>query len=191
MATDVEICSNALVRLGDAPIASLSDGTKRAIICANLYTTAKRDLLRRHPWNCCIERVLLPPLAGAPAFGWSNWFALPGDWLRTLDVGTDGNDEYAFERGRILYNGTSLPFRYVANKTEGNWDANLTDVMIARMTADLTYPITKSTSLAEANKAEYRDVLRTAKSIDGQENPPEEMGDSPFVDVRGGGSSRG
>lgn len=191
MATDVEICSVALMRLGDAPIASLADGTKRATICANLYGPAKRDLLRRHTWNCCITRVLLAPLAGAPAYGWSHWFAKPGDWIRTLDVGIDGNDEFVFEGGRILYNGTSLPFRYVAEKSEGNWDSNLTDVMIARMEQDLTYPITKSTSLMETKAQMYRDVLKQAKSIDGQENPPDQLGDSPFVDVRGGGSARG
>lgn len=33
MATDVSICSNALRRLGDAPITSLTDDTERARLC--------------------------------------------------------------------------------------------------------------------------------------------------------------
>lgn len=172
--------------LGDAPIASLVDDTKRATLCANLYPLARYDLLRQHTWNCTITRVLLAPLTGAPAYGYAHWFAKPGDWLRTLDVGMDGNEDYRFEAGRFLADTTSLQLRYVAAKTEGLWDSHMVDVMIRRMKADLAYPITKSTSLAEAAAAEYRDALRLAKTVDGQENPPEELGDAPFIDCRGG-----
>ncbi len=190
MSTDVEICSRALILLGDSPIASFTEGTKRATVAANLYPIAKRDMLRKHVWNCAIKRVELPPLVGAPAGNeWAHWFAKPGDWLRLLDVGNCGHDDYAFEGNRILSNETSLLIRYVAEVTEGAWDASLTDVMTLRMAADMAYPITKSASLAELKGAEYRQALRIAKSIDGQENPPDEFGDSPFIAVRGGPGS--
>lgn len=186
MATDVEICSKALILVGDKPIASLTEQSTRAAVCNNLYPLAKRDVLRVHLWNCAIKRVQLPALAGKPAFGWSNWFAKPGDWLRLIDVGNCGNEDYAFEGNRILANQTTLQIRYVAEVTEGNWDASLTDTMIKRMAADLAYPITKSTSLAQVKQQEYQVMLRLAKAIDGQENPPEQFGDSPFISVRGG-----
>lgn len=187
MATDIEICSRALILIGDDPIASLSEQTKRARVCANLYPMARRDLLRRHVWNCAIKRVSLAAAAGAPAYGWSNWFTKPGDWLRLLDVGNCGSDDYAFEGNRILANQTSLKLRYVADVTEGMWDASLTDVMTRRMAADLAYAIAKSTSLAQLKLQEYQEALRIAKAIDGQENPPEEFGDSPFIEARSRG----
>lgn len=189
MATDIEICSRALILVGDKPIASLTEGTPRASVCANLYPQAKREMLRCHVWNCAIKRVALAALAGAPAYEWSHWFAKPGDWLRLLDVGDCGQDDYAFEGNRILANQASLKLRYVADVTEGNWDASLTDVMVRRMAADLAYPITKSAALAEAKKGEYLYALRVAKAIDGQENPPDAFGDSPFIAVRGGAGS--
>lgn len=174
--------------LGAAPIASLSETSKGAILCANLYPLARKDLLRRHPWNCTVTRVLLAPLAGAPAYGWARWFAKPGDWLRTLDVGTPGNElDYEFEGNRILCNTESLPFRYVADINEGRWDSHMVDVMVKRMTADLAYPITKSASVAQLKQQLYADALKTAKTTDGQENPPEDLGDdSPFISARGG-----
>lgn len=186
MATDVEICSKALILVGDSPIASLTEQTKRASICNNLYPLAKRSLLRQHVWNCAVKRVVLAPLSGAPAYGWSNWFAKPGDWLRLIDVGDLGADDYEFEGNRILANQTSLQLRYVADVSEGMWDALLTDVMIKSMAADLAYPITKSTSLMQAKQQDYQVALRMAKAIDGQENPPEQFGDSPFIAARGG-----
>ena len=187
MTTDVEICSAALMLLGAPPIASLSETSKGAILCANLYPLARKDLLRMHPWNCSVTRVMLAPLVGAPPFDYANWFAKPGNWLRTLDVGTRSNPlEYEFAGGRILCNTDSLPFRYVADVGEGNWDSHMVDVMVKRMVADLAYPITKSTSLAQLKQALYQDAKKLAKSIDGQENPPEEIDDAPFIAVRGG-----
>lgn len=187
MATSVSICSAALLKLGDLPIATLTENSKRALICANVYPPAKQDVLRAHPWNCCIKRVLLSPLSSAPPFSWRYQHALPGDCLRLLQVGYDGHlQDYQLEGKRVLVNTDLLPVVYVADAEEGAWDSKLVQVMIARMEMDLAYPITKSTSLAEAKATAYQQALRNAKSIDGQENPPEEWNDSPFIQVRGG-----
>lgn len=192
MATEVSICSAALLKLGDAPIASLAENTRAATLCANVYPLARLDVLRAHPWNCCVTRVLLSPLVAAPAFSWRYQFSMPGDWLRTMQVGEDGCQlDYQFESNRILANTDTLPLIYVADVTEGNWDSKLVQVMTLRMEQDLAYPITKSTSLAEAKAAQYERALKQAKSIDGQENPPEDWNDSPFVQVRGGGPGWG
>lgn len=185
MATDVQICSAALMLLGAAPIASLAETGKSATLCANLYPLARKDLMRRHPWNCCIKRVLLAPLASAPEFDYTYQFAKPGDWLRVLNVGEANNPlEYEFAGNRILCDTNSLPLRYVADITEGNWDSHMVDVMVKRMCSDLAYPITKSTALAQLKLAQYNEALKIAKSVDGQENPPEQIDDSPFIAVR-------
>lgn len=188
MTTDVEICSNALMLLGAAPIASLAETSKQARLCANIYPNARLDVLRRHNWNCAVWRVNLAPLAGTPPGGeWSHWFARPGDWVRTLSVLPDGLD-YDFEGNRILANSSSITLRYVRDIGEGTWDAHLVDVMVKRMLKDLAYPITKSASLAELKAKEYHEALRTAKTIDGQERPADSLdadGASPFISVRG------
>lgn len=190
MATDVEICSNALVLLGDDPIASLADGTPRAKACANIYALARADILRRHPWNCAIRRVILAPESATPPFDWKYQFARPDGWLRTVQIGyRDQQLDYAVEGVRIMANTNVLPMVYIANVTEGEWDALLTSVMIKRMEVDLAYPITKSTSLRDSLKQEFYQpglgVLSQAKTIDGQENPPQDWNDSPFLNVRG------
>jgi hypothetical protein len=54
---------------------------------------------------------------------------------------------------------------------------------------DLAYPITKSTSLRDSLKQEFYakgvGIFARAKTVDGQENPPEDWNDSPFLNVRG------
>lgn len=189
MASSVEICSSALLLLGDSPIASFTESTARARYCANLYPIAKRAILRAHPWNCAIKRVNLAPESTTPAFGWRYQFARPSGWLRTIQVGEDGELEYQMEGVRFLANTNVLPLVYVEEVSESSWDALLTDLMVKRMEMDLAYPITKSTSLRDSLKQEFYQpgvgVLARAKAVDGQENPPEDWNDSPFLSIRG------
>ena len=88
MATEVSICSNALRRLGDSPITTLSDNTERARLCNAFYGDARDAVLRSHPWNFAITRARLAQLSSTPAYGYSYQYALPTDpyCLRVLEM---------------------------------------------------------------------------------------------------------
>ena len=77
MATEVSICANALRRLGDDPITSLTDDTERARLCNAFYAPARDLVLRAHPWNFAITRATLAQLSDTPAFEYSYQYALP------------------------------------------------------------------------------------------------------------------
>jgi hypothetical protein len=184
MATEVEICSAALILLGEAPIASLTETSKRATQAAILWPTARRDILRMHNWNCAMTRVILSPLVSPPAFGYTYQFTKPGDFLRLVQCGEYGETDYVFEANRILSNNSTLKLVYVSDVETGQWDSTLTDLAIKRMASDLAYPVTRSASLKAEMNQEYRMAERAARNIDGQENPPEDWGDSPFIAIR-------
>lgn len=185
MASDVSICSAALARLGDPPIASLTENSPRAILCNSIYPDARQDVLLSHLWNCLTKRVVLSPISTAPAFGWSKRFALPEDCLRVIGVGDEGAPEdYRVEGREVLYDGSTLRLVYIADKPAAEWSAGLVTVMTARMVAELAYPITKSATLADSKAQQYERIARRERSIDGQENPPEDWGGAPFIQVR-------
>ncbi|MCP6417776.1 hypothetical protein NL482_26825, partial [Klebsiella pneumoniae] len=77
----------ALLALGAHPINSFDENTDHARLCSNLYPTVRNKLLRAHPWNCVVKRVVLSPVSTAPVFGFRFQFALPGDLLRVLSIG--------------------------------------------------------------------------------------------------------
>lgn len=190
MASKVSICSNALLMLGAQPIASFTDGSDRARLASNLYPGERKAFMRAHNWGALTTRVSLAPMAQAPAFGYSRQFALPGDCIRLLDVGEEGETmTYRVERKRILYNGTILPVRYIADLDEGEWDDSMVYAMELRMAALFAYPITASSSLADALAARAKDALKEAKTIDGQEDDTQAIEHSPLLDSRyaGGG----
>lgn len=183
----ISICSNALQQLGDDPIASfaLSEG-KRARLCGNLWPQVRDYLLRKHAWPCARKQVILPPDSATPDFDWGYQFTLPGDWMRTLQVGQRG-ERIAHEiiGRKILSDSGTLHLVYVwRNEDPALWDSLLCDLASAEMCARLAYPITRSASLAQLKRGEADQMLREAKSIAGQDNEPEDWGDSPFTDVR-------
>ncbi|MDQ7965512.1 hypothetical protein RDI61_15870 [Pseudomonas plecoglossicida] len=190
MATGVTICSNALLMLGAQTINDFQDqlNLDRAKLCANLYPFQRDSILRAHPWNCCIKRIVLAPLAQPPAFRYSAAFQLPADCLRVLEVGTGGQQiDYLVESRTILADAMALELRYVfQNEVEATWDSHLVDLVTAAMAAVLAYPITQSTSERDSREAKLEKLLRQAKAVDGQEDPPQTLGDEHLLVSRFG-----
>lgn len=183
----IAICSNALLELGDNPISSfaLSEG-KRARLCGNLWDQVRDELLRKHAWPCCRKVENLAPEATAYSPDWGYSFLLPGDWLRTLQIGARGERmEYEHIGRRLCANTNALPLIYVwRNEDPAQWDSTLVDLATKAMVARMAYAITQSASLAELKAAEFKQALKEAKAVAGQDNAPEDWGDSPFVEAR-------
>lgn len=183
MASEVSVCSNALLMLGAKPISSLVPGGEgnadRVQLAANLWPSVRDDLLRAHPWNCAVKRRILSPDATAPAFGFSSRFLLPEDWLRTLQVGEEGDAiDFRAEGRYLLADGTVLPLVYVfRNEDVSSWDTSLVQVATARMAAAMAYAVTQSASLAEGMERKAEMAFKRAKAEDGQDEPPYTLGD--------------
>jgi hypothetical protein len=191
MTTSVSIASNALLMLGAQPINDFNEDSDRARLASNLYEPARDLLLRSHPWNCAIKRVVLSPDTDAPAFGYSYQFTLPGDWLRTLSVGDYGEEiDYRIEGRKILADDAVLYLRYIfRNDQESTWDTMLIDAMTKTMSATMAYAITQSTSKEELEFKKLEMALKQARAVDGQEDPPETLGDFRLLAARSSGRS--
>lgn len=176
-ATDVSVCSNALLLLGAQPINDLTESTDRARLASNLLPSVRDSVLRSHPWNCAIKRVALAPDADAPAFDWDYQFTLPGDELRVLSVGLAGAaDPYLVEGRKLLCNANPAFLRYVwRNDNPTTWDAMLVRAMELAMAAAMAYGITQSAALRDSLQGELERHLKRARAGDGQEEPPQEF----------------
>lgn len=190
MATGVTICSNALLMLGSQPINDFADQTNldRAKLCANLYPMVRDDLLRSHPWNCCIKRAVLAPDSVAPLFGYSHAFELPADFSRVLEAGNSNQQiDYLVEGRTIQANTTVLELRYVfRNEVESTWDSHLVALATQAMCATLAYPVTQSTAKQAGEEQKLELMLRRARAVDGQEDPPQTLGDERLYASRFG-----
>ena len=191
MATEVSICSNALRRLGDSPITSLSDDTERARLCNALYEPARDSLLRSHAFNFSITRASLAKSATTPAFEFANQFILPTDpfCLRVLKMEFD---DFKFKienlagEGRVLLTdeGTAN-ILYIAKITPTTlFAAIFVHTLTAKLSAELAYPVTNSVSLQTQMEKIYKLKLTEARSIDSTEGFIDDIISDTFTDFR-------
>lgn len=187
----IAICSNALLILGAQPITSFDQKTDKAVLAGNLYPVVRDEVLRSHPWNCCIKRVLLNPDADKPLYDYSYQFTKPRDWLRTMSVGDYGvEDDFKSEGDKLLADVNPLKLRYVfRNEDACSYDASLTNVMTLAMAARMAYAVTQSTAKEQACYQELDMAMKAARNADAQDDPPETLGDfrllaSRFTRVR-------
>ena len=114
MASEVQICNEALAFLGVPAILSLEDDSKAARQCNLIYESKRDELLRSHEWKFATKRTNLAPVTDTPAFEWDYAFNLPTDCLKLLYVGDANNLRYPYslELNQILANYDVLYIKY-------------------------------------------------------------------------------
>ena len=191
MATEVSICSNALRRLGDDPITSLTDDSERARLCNAFYEDARDACLRSHPWNFAITRASLTQLSDSPVYGYDYQYALPTNpyCLRVLAMEFE---DYIFKvenfstQGRVLLTDEEpAKIIYIARITDTTlFDSLFVDTLITKLASDLAYPVTNSLKVQEQMYRLYQLKLSEARSIDGQEGFIDDLVSDTFTDFR-------
>jgi hypothetical protein len=178
MATPVTISSNALLLLGADSINSFSEPFDRAKLASNLWPEVRDWLLRSHPWNCATARAALAPDSTPPVFDYAFQFSLPDGWLKTLQVGELGIPvDFKTEGLKILSDENPLNLVYIFRQAEGAWDSQLTWAGTVAMAAAMAYAITQSASVQNTWFTTLGQILRAARTADGQDDPPQTMGD--------------
>jgi hypothetical protein len=191
MATEVSICSNALRRLGDDPITSLTDDTERARLCNAFYIPSRDQVLRSHPWNFAITRATLAKLSDTPAYEYSYQYALPNDpyCLRVLEMEYKDYifkiEHYASQGRVLLTNESTAKILYIAKVTDtAQFDSMFVDVLTAKLAVDLAYPVTNSVKLQDQMQRLFQQKLSEARSVDGQEGFIDDLVSDTFTDFR-------
>lgn len=166
----VEICNNALIKIGANTITALSDDTKAARLCNKMYGIVRNDLLRSHIWNFALGRSQLAQLSNNPPFGYSYQYQLPSDCLRVIKL-HDSNAEYRIEGRKLLTDANTVKLIYIKEITDtAQFDSTFDNVLALKLASELAYAMTQNGGLAGALKKEYELHLRRAKMIDAQED---------------------
>ena len=185
MASEVEICANALRDLGEDPITSLTDDTERARLCNALYGQTRDAVLRAYPWNFAITRQKLARESAAPAYEYAYQYALPTDpyALKVLDL-YEGN-EWKIEGRKLLTDSDTATIRYIARVTDtAQFDSLFVEALTARLSSRFAYPTTGNANLTDMFWSIYETKLKEARSADAQEGTPYTFESNVLTDVR-------
>lgn len=200
MASEVDICNSALIKLGAATIISLDDDDPKATALNVRYPLVRDAELRRRRWRFSLRRVALPALSAEPAFGFDLQYQLPTDpiCLRIIQVGEfhvgldhsdyrgSSNAMYSIENGKLLTNFPApLKVRYIAQITDtGLFDSAFCESFAARLAYECCEKITQSDSKKQAALQDYRLSIREATLANAIENAPENIADDSWVTAR-------
>ena len=191
----VDICNSALYKIGSTRISSLDEQNKRAIICKDIYSKIRDEVLRAHPWNFATKRIQLAQETASPTFGYDYQYTLPSDCLRVLGVSYDSSLKtnnrilYKIEGNLLLSDETQIYIEYIFKETNTtNYDPNFIEALSFRLAQELAYPIVQSSELTDRLRQNYREWIADARTFDGQEGSPQEQMDDTFIDSRYFGS---
>lgn len=185
MSSVVDICNDALDRLGQNPIISLDDGNKPANVCKRMWPIARDALLRLHPFNFAVARAALAPSSTAPAWGFAYQHPLPSDCLRVIEVRDLRKSEYQVEKRNILTDESVLYIRYVFREEDPNqYDSLFVKVAAIFLAYNMCESFNQSDRKRESLMQEFNDLLPMVKMADGVENPPGETEEDEWVEVR-------
>lgn len=186
MPSEVDIVNRALRAIGSQRITSLDEATEQAETCRGEYADIRDEVLRSHPWNFAMTRLLLPALSDAPAFGWERQFQLPSDCLRVWRIDAEWRiTEFRVESGRILTNAAApLALLYIRRPQPGDFDPIFVSALVHRLAAALALSLKESASASELQMKLYRAIMRDARAADATEGTPEQPWQDDFIVAR-------
>lgn len=180
----VEIVNGALLKIGAGTIMSLDDNVKEAKIAKVRWDLCRQAVLRMHPWNCAIKRVVLAATTDAVPFEYTYKFNLPGDCLRVLEL-FDSSDDYKVE-GRSIYTDDGVVnLKYIYDVTDAaQFDSLFSEALATYLAWDLCQNITQDNGLRDQLWKDFLGMVRMAKFADATEDPALMVQADDFLEAR-------
>ena len=176
MASPVDICNSALIKIGVEPIVSLDEDSKAARLCKEQYPKIRDEIIGSHLWNFAMKRAVLAQLPDVPAFGFSYTYALPTDYIRVLHMNEKSTRFKIEQNKRLITNSISVSILYVAKIEDVSmYSPIFREALAYQLAVDLSYALVQNSALGERLNGKATQKLRDARSFDGQEGTPDEL----------------
>lgn len=203
MATKLAIFKAALNEIGEASTEDTGEGVEAVRTLVRNWDRVVADCLATGSWNFAMETIKAVSDTGVtPEFGFTEVFAKPSDWVRTIGV---SEDEY-FSFPLLHYyddvsywsaDNSPIYIRYVSNDTGlgmemTRWPAAFTRFVELELAHRSCLRINQSGSLKDAIGKERDRARKAALNQDALNEPnPKFPPPSSWTQARGGRSSRG
>lgn len=199
MSSKLDLANQALTILGAKRLTSLTDSTAHAKLVNEIIDDTIKEVMIDGAFSSTIRRASLNVTSNTPVYEYTYEYQLPTNpkCLRVVELeeiqfnylqysaGYEADTGYRIEGDKLLSDTSTAKIKYIAYITDtGSYDAALNMAIKARLAADLAYPITGSSTLADRLYAKYERVLARAKSIDGQNGGQQFIKSNDLIDGR-------
>ncbi len=192
MASEVDICNQALSWLGANQIISLDDGTTESILCKANYAPLRDDVLEKVPWTFAIIRLQLVLQVETPVFGYESKFIIPTTVLRVLNAYDNPffkNEatimEWRKEGQYVVADSNVMYVRAIEQVTNPSaFTPAFRQTLAARIAAELAMPLVQSEKLAISMDNKYMSRLQDAATQDGMVGKSDRLDATRLINAR-------
>lgn len=174
----------ALAEIGEDTIIALTEDSKAGRLCNLLFDDTRDAVLREHPWNFAIKRAELARLTTDPIFEFDAQFQLPSDCLRIIKT-DDDLSPFRIEGRSLLVNSDSVKIIYISRITDtAIFDSLFTETLSKKIASRLSFNLSDNNALTQFMEQQYRDKIKQARSMDGQEGIPRVIEADTWLNTR-------
>ena len=153
MLTKIDLCSMALLKLGENPIQSLSDDTASAKLGRTLIDFVIDTMLSMHPWHfACRTYDLVRDENGK--------FNIPSDVLRIIK--TNGH----IMEDKIVSDTNTLSIKAIVRITPDKFPSYFASLVATKLATEFCMPLIADQTVFRTLVALYETELQTAKFVD-------------------------
>lgn len=203
MATKLGLFNAALLELGHVRLGDTGEPIEAGRLLNDVYDRVVASSLNEADWNFAMETVQVDADTGVePVFGYTEVFAKPTDWVRTIAVSQDPyfyypETNYYDDSNFWSADNSPLYIRYVSSDTGLGWDLSrwpeeFTRYVELKLADRIAYRVTEDRILIDRLKTDLKLQGIKAKNIDSMNEPnPKFAPPGSWVSSRWGRMSRG
>jgi hypothetical protein len=156
MQTKIDLCSQALLKIGEQPITNFSDENVSSRIAAGLYDLTIDALLCRHTWDFATKKYIVAPES-------DNYFIIPSDVLRIISC---SSKDYEIIGNKIKCNSDNLEITAISRIDAEYFPAYFSSLAITKLAMEFCIPLTGNQNTFAILNALFENELNSAKFID-------------------------
>lgn len=169
--TKIDLCSMALLKLGEQPIESLDAQTSSAKLAKTLVDFTIDNLLSMHPWNfACGVHELIKNQDG--------FFEIPSNMLRIVKLRGTISD------GKIIADGDKISVLAISRVEPDKFPTYFVSLVVTKLAMEFCIPLLSDQTVFRTMAALYETELQTAKFIDSTMNAKPGIESFSLIDAR-------
>lgn len=183
MASEVQLCNQALTLIGANLITELSDASTasdESVKCSLMYPYVRDMLFAQHTWNFLKKRTTMAKLEDVPVFSFANLYALPADYVSVITMKNESIYKFKVTADGIETDNPEGDLFYIASVTDPNkFSEAFKPVLVTTLAKELAYAYQRSASIVDNLTRRAEDLLRKAKQANARDAGSSEQLSSP------------
>ena len=171
MLTKIDLCSFALLKLGEEPIQSLTDNSASAQLARSLFDPVIESLLTLHPWRFAQKTFELTKTT-------DDDFVIPSEVLRIIKCPGEVIGD------KIIYSSETVSISAIIRTDVEYFPSYFTSLAATKLAMEFCIPLLGDQNIFRMLAALYESELRAAKFIDSTISVNTNIGDFSLISSR-------